>query len=532
MYPCTIIKRRKLRSIFLFFTISFLLPFLLFTQQASGAKSFSPHILHMDLSHYPCVKVVVSVTDIANTPVAGLNRSNFQLITDGYPREDFKVIPVSKSKEGVAIVLGIDTSGTMRGKPLENAKRAVSEFISRMGPNDKTAIVTFNNDVNIISEFTSNKNELQNAVQGIKIAGNLTKLYDAMFEAIRMTTLSGLPSRRVLIFLSDGKDEGSSATLDDCLTQAKTKELQVYTIGYESILKSVGKKYFKYLERIAKITNCVFFEALKESKLNRFYQEIGIHLQSQYLLTIKDINVKGDGKSHDLQIIVSDEGVTNTVYKKFMAPRIIEKSQVWLYAIAGGTGLFVLIAALVFIAIRKKRAQELPAEEIESLESQEEIEPLEPAEESTEEKEKRKCPVCHRVMAEDWSECLFCKKEAESKEVSISADPGSPDVSKPETQPFGRLVLNNGPQKGKEFILLYNRTNIGIAPENDVVVDDDSFASSNHCRIKFEDEKAVLVDLDSTNGTFLNGSKIKKADLYHQDIIRIGNTELIYYIQE
>jgi VWFA-related protein len=512
----------------LLFFIFLLLAYFLLVSQAYAIKRFSPQILHIDLSLFPRAKIFISVTDIHNAPIVGLDKTNIQITSDGRLIENFTFLPVNKSKEDTAIVLGIDTSGTMKGKPLENAKNAVSEFISRLAPNDKATILTFNSDVNIVSGFTSDKEELYKAVHGIKIAGKLTKLYDAMFEAIRLTSLAGLPSRRVLIFLSDGKDEGSSATLEDCIKQAVDNNLQVYTIGYESILQSVGKNYFKYLERIAKLTHSVFFKAPKTSNLSGFYRDIGFHLQSQYLLSIKDINIATDGKTHNLQIVFSDIGITSTVDKKYLAPWIETKPLMQSQGnkalslniiIAVGFGILVIIIVLILFVQKRKQHQELPKNE---------IEPQAPAKEIIEEVEKQLCPVCHRVMADDWSECLFCKKEHETKDPVVVV-PVSYNESQPPPMNFGKLVVNNGAHQGHTYPVKHHRTNLGAVSGNDIIVCEDPLISSNHCRIKFENQKMVIIDLDSTNGTFVNGRRVESIDLHHHDIIRLGNTELLYH---
>ncbi len=69
---------------------------------------------------------------------------------------------------------------------------------------------------------------------------------------------------------------------------------------------------------------------------------------------------------------------------------------------------------------------------------------------------------------------------------------------------------------------------IGRSKENDVVLDEDSNISRNHAEIFQDDDgKVFLTDLDSANGTYVNGKKISGSTLLNQlDIVKIGKTVL------
>lgn len=73
----------------------------------------------------------------------------------------------------------------------------------------------------------------------------------------------------------------------------------------------------------------------------------------------------------------------------------------------------------------------------------------------------------------------------------------------------------------KEYQLIKDRSTIGRRPYNDVVIDNLA-VSGEHAVIQMVDGKAVLEDLGSTNGTFVNGKAIKKQELAHDDTIEVG----------
>jgi transcriptional regulator with GAF, ATPase, and Fis domain len=88
-----------------------------------------------------------------------------------------------------------------------------------------------------------------------------------------------------------------------------------------------------------------------------------------------------------------------------------------------------------------------------------------------------------------------------------------------------KLVVIKGAQRGTEFVIASDVIRIGKAPENDLVLADETVS-----RVHFEivrDAKGYLVrDLRSTNGTFLDGAEIKEAYLRAGSVIAVGATEL------
>jgi DNA-binding NtrC family response regulator len=88
-----------------------------------------------------------------------------------------------------------------------------------------------------------------------------------------------------------------------------------------------------------------------------------------------------------------------------------------------------------------------------------------------------------------------------------------------------RLVVHPGTERERELIFDQNVIKIGALDDNDVVLEDDT-VSRYHCRIVQEDDTYVLVDLDSTNGTHINGVRIREAYLSTNMIVCVGNTDI------
>ncbi|WP_395639440.1 FHA domain-containing protein [Pseudolysinimonas sp.] len=98
-------------------------------------------------------------------------------------------------------------------------------------------------------------------------------------------------------------------------------------------------------------------------------------------------------------------------------------------------------------------------------------------------------------------------------------DGGAPPAASPATEPVARaephataetptrLVITSGPREGMEIDLPPEQLTIGRSSESGLVIRDD-YTSTHHARLMLWDENWVIQDLDSTNGTFLDGTRV------------------------
>ena len=92
----------------------------------------------------------------------------------------------------------------------------------------------------------------------------------------------------------------------------------------------------------------------------------------------------------------------------------------------------------------------------------------------------------------------------------------------------GRLILL-GDQQREYLIAGVDRT-IGRGASNDLVVDDEE-VSAQHAKISFRDQSFWVQDLQSRNGTFVNGSRIgESTQLHNEDLLKIGGTLMKFQV--
>jgi hypothetical protein len=93
-----------------------------------------------------------------------------------------------------------------------------------------------------------------------------------------------------------------------------------------------------------------------------------------------------------------------------------------------------------------------------------------------------------------------------------------------------RLVVRRSPslEDGAEFPLNSAPVTVGRGGQNDLVLTGDEFASARHARIEVRGDGAWVQDLESTNGTYVNGARVTGAQrLEAGDVLRVGETDLV-----
>jgi hypothetical protein len=88
----------------------------------------------------------------------------------------------------------------------------------------------------------------------------------------------------------------------------------------------------------------------------------------------------------------------------------------------------------------------------------------------------------------------------------------------------GWVVALNGTNKGDDYRIYDGKNVLGTSADCDVVITD-PYLSAKHCTIRHENGTYTLIDLDSTNGTFVNQKKVTKMELIDNDTIRFGRTD-------
>lgn len=134
------------------------------------------------------------------------------------------------------IVLVVDTSGSMRGDKIEEAKAGLELFLSRLLNEDRVAMITFSNTPEVVvplGELTQNRLQLQGAIQNIEVNGQ-TAMFDALREARKVLEADLEDRNRInaIVLLSDGADTAQTSTFDDVTRDFNETDISIFPIAY------------------------------------------------------------------------------------------------------------------------------------------------------------------------------------------------------------------------------------------------------------------------------------------------------------
>jgi uncharacterized protein YegL len=171
------------------------------------------------------VRVPVSVIDKGGQPVMGLHGEDFQVMEDGKRQE---VTFFSGERRPLRIALALDVSASMENKVRE-VEDALRHFIDLLEPADEIMVITFNSQVDVVQDFTSDRARLASVLSMIQPAG-ATALYDAAAEAIERVG-PGAAESKAVVLVTDGVDTQSAISFSNLREMARRSEVPVFSIA-------------------------------------------------------------------------------------------------------------------------------------------------------------------------------------------------------------------------------------------------------------------------------------------------------------
>ena len=147
----------------------------------------------------------------------------------------------------VVVALVFDTSGSLRPSDVQAARELSTGLLKALPPGSQAAVLAFADQSQILLPRTSDLVAIEAAVASLRPTGRTTALHDALYDASRYLR-DGPATRRAVILLTDGRDEGSALSLEDGLKVAQETRIPVFCVG-------VAKVEERVLRRVAKLTS-------------------------------------------------------------------------------------------------------------------------------------------------------------------------------------------------------------------------------------------------------------------------------------
>jgi Ca-activated chloride channel family protein len=244
------------------------------------------------------VLVPVTITDPMNRLVTGLEKENFQLF-EGSAGQEIKTF----SSEDAPVSLGVifDSSGSMSSK-MDRAKDAVVEFFKTANPQDEFFMITFSDEPEVVSDFTSSVDDIQGKLV-FTVPRRRTALLDAIYMGITKMRQAKY-GKKALLIISDGGDNHSRYTEGEIKALVKEADVMVYAIGiYDRYFPTEEERLGPaLLGEIAELSGGRAFTVENPNDLADVATKIGVELRNQYVLGYRPQNGLRDGKWRKIKV--------------------------------------------------------------------------------------------------------------------------------------------------------------------------------------------------------------------------------------
>ncbi len=466
-------------------------PVLLRLQQASAAPPpLTAYLTLEDLNERP-------LPDLTLTP------AQFSATVGAQPATVTTVEPFAKAGEGIAYLLLVDISRSLREPQFAKLRQALGDWVNALGPHDRAALLTFGADVRLVQDFTADKAALQAHLAHLQPSDDQTRLHLALLRALELSRrpLADLPRRRAIVLLSDGQDDfAGGATLDEVQAALNDQRTPIFALGLANPPRTVTKDAaLKTLGMLARRSGGAY-QNLGETPLPTAYVELRRRIEQAFVVRLDCPTCPADGSRQRLRIEwqsgsqrLADEMDVRLPPPPPKPPEPAKPAepipaaasapdpfrQAWLWAGIAGLALLLVLAMLgAAVVVRRRRLAALSASADTGI-------PATP-------------PISKTIAATPEPPGLPVRL------VPIGVSPG---------QPYSLEVRD--------------RAVIGRRPDCHLVIADDDLLSGAHCALVRVGDRLLLEDLGSTNGTQVNGVPIHgRHPLSDGDRIQAGRLDL------
>jgi VWFA-related protein len=309
------------------------------------------------------VTIPVRIIDRKNRFVGGLQKESFHIFEDNIEQE-IAYFTNEAQPFTVALVLDMSYSTTFKIGEIQSAAIA---FIDQLRPEDKVIVISFDEEVHLLCEPTSERSTIYRAIRSTRISTG-TSLYDAVSMTMndRLRTIKG---RKAIVLFTDGVDTTSRRSNDfENLRDALELDALIYPIRYDtfadvqsmkngSILSLPGPKpkaptsgtpfptslppvpttrttsndkgttaaEYKaaedYLNQLAERTSGTIYLAGSFGGLNQAFTKIASELREFYSLGYYPVKEDVPGKTHRIKVKVSEPNVAVRARDSYVVPK-------------------------------------------------------------------------------------------------------------------------------------------------------------------------------------------------------------------
>jgi Ca-activated chloride channel family protein len=280
---------------------------------AGGAQAPSQSEIEREHGRYTLreeayeVRLNATVLDGSGRPVQTLDKDAFHVYEDGVPQTI-----TSFRHEDLPVSLGllIDSSGSMYDKR-PAVDKASLDFVKLSNPEDEEFLVDFSWEAYIDQDFTNNISKLQQGLSYIKSSGG-TAIYDALVASADYLAKNAKHPKQVLLVITDGEDNASSATLEQTIRRIQDLDGPViYCVGLlfgQDVDKREARHARQVLETLADQTGGVAYFPKSVNDVDAIASEVAEDIRTQYTISYHSTKSPALGGYREIHVDAKGKG--------------------------------------------------------------------------------------------------------------------------------------------------------------------------------------------------------------------------------
>lgn len=453
---------------------------------------------------------------------------NVQIATS--ETENVAVQPICQLDTSMKTLVMIDNSLSIPADTRERIAEFLQNLISDRLNNEEISITTFSEEVCTLTDYTNDYGTLKKAVDSITYQDQETYLTDVLYDLISEKYIENEEDvfYRIIV-VSDGVDNKSLGyTKDELYSLLKDIQIPVYTIGCQNSKKNNNEE----LENMFALSRMTGVDSFLLDETDELLSITDTLNQDRNIkkITIKPNEEMLDGSRKAVKIIFQDGTVLST---EILMPQQIssgqpkempateekqepeEKPEIQVEKTKefNWTGMIILIVAGVIVAVivvvvmfvlKRKKGQKVDFETIDDSILNE---------------------LSHIGEREEKTEMIspYHQREDDGETVMIWNN-----------NPTYQIVLTDIHSPARSFqVPLESVVVIGRKKEVcDIVLDYEKSVSGKHCEIRVKDGRFFVKDLQSSNGTWLNESKVlTESEIFSGNILKLGRLEMRFEVR-
>ncbi|MGC1944448.1 MAG: VWA domain-containing protein [Candidatus Acidiferrales bacterium] len=185
------------------------------------------------------VTAPVTVRNASGEMILDLPKESFHIFDNGVEQ---KIEHFDLGANSLSIVLAVETSSHI--EPMFPAVKQTGLVFTEtvMAQTSEVAIVGYDDDVSLLKTFTTDPDNIEDAIKNLTMGTSGTRLYDAMSRGISLLEKRPQAQRRILVVIGEAQDSGSENRLGEVLRQAQLANVTIYSIGLSTAMADLRKK--------------------------------------------------------------------------------------------------------------------------------------------------------------------------------------------------------------------------------------------------------------------------------------------------